>query len=142
MAITLNGTTGITDADGGTVLNTNDLASQAQAQAGTDNTTLMTPLRVADALTAQVGTATANLAAGAVGTYMYAVPNNATVYATGATIAGSLLLPVNSLIYDATSGSATACTTGTAQSGTWRCMGYRGNNQGNTNSATLWLRIS
>jgi hypothetical protein len=46
MAITLNGSTGITDADGGTVLNTNDFASQAQAEAGTNNTTLMTPLRV------------------------------------------------------------------------------------------------
>jgi hypothetical protein len=52
MAITLNGSTGITDADGGTVLNTNDLATQAQAQAGTNNTTVMTPLRAADAITA------------------------------------------------------------------------------------------
>jgi hypothetical protein len=50
MAITLNGSTGITDADGGTVLNTNDLASQAQAEAGTDNTTVMTPLRTAQAI--------------------------------------------------------------------------------------------
>lgn len=57
MAITLNGSTGITDADGGTVLNTNDFASQAQAQAGTDNTTVMTPLRSAQAITAQVGVA-------------------------------------------------------------------------------------
>lgn len=56
MAITLNGSTGITDADGGTVLNTNDFASQAQAEAGTDNATLMTPLRTADAITAQVPT--------------------------------------------------------------------------------------
>jgi hypothetical protein len=49
MTIVLDGTNGITDADGSTVLNTNDLASQAQAQAGTDNTTLMTPLRTAQA---------------------------------------------------------------------------------------------
>lgn len=52
MPITLNGSTGITDADGGTVLNTNDFASQAQAEAGTDNTTIMTPLRSAQAITA------------------------------------------------------------------------------------------
>ena len=59
MAITLNGSTGITDADGGTVLNTNDFSSQAQAQAGTNNTTVMTPLRAAEAITAQVGVANA-----------------------------------------------------------------------------------
>lgn len=50
MPITLNGTTGITDADGGTVLSTADFASQAEAEAGTDNTKLMTPLRVAQAI--------------------------------------------------------------------------------------------
>lgn len=54
MAITLNGSTGITDADGGTVLNTNDLASQLQAETGTDNATLMTPLRTSQAITALV----------------------------------------------------------------------------------------
>jgi hypothetical protein len=54
MSIVLNGSTGITDADGGTVLNTNDLASQAQAETGTDNATLMTPLRTAQAITAQI----------------------------------------------------------------------------------------
>ena len=52
MSVTINGSTGITDADGGTVLNTNDFASQAQAEAGTDNTTIMTPLRSAQAITA------------------------------------------------------------------------------------------
>lgn len=50
MAIVLNGSTGITDADGGTVLSTADLASQAEAEAGTDNTKLMTPLRVEQAV--------------------------------------------------------------------------------------------
>jgi hypothetical protein len=52
MTIVINGTTGITDADGGTVLNTSDLASQAQAVAGTDNATLVTPLRLRDGLNA------------------------------------------------------------------------------------------
>ena len=55
MAIVINGTTGITDADGGTVLSTADLASQAQAEAGSDNTTLMTPLRANQAITANRG---------------------------------------------------------------------------------------
>lgn len=139
-------TNAIIDAAGGNTATINGItpafSSQAQAQAGTDNTTMMTPLRTSQAVTAQVATVTAGLAAGAVGTYMYAVPNNSIGYAFGATIAGSLLLPVNSLIYDATSGSATSCTTGAAQAGTWSCMGNRANNQGNTSSATLWLRIS
>ena len=52
MPVTINGSTGITDADGGTVLSTADFASQAQAVAGTDNTTIVTPLRVRDALNA------------------------------------------------------------------------------------------
>lgn len=52
MPVTINGSTGITDADGGTVLSTADFASQAQAVAGTDNTTIISPLRVRDALNA------------------------------------------------------------------------------------------
>ena len=55
MAITLNGTSGITDADGGTVFSSADIASLAQAQAGTDNTTVMTPLRTAQEITALGG---------------------------------------------------------------------------------------
>lgn len=46
MPVTINGSTGITDADGGTVLSSADISSQAQAEAGTDNATVMTPLRV------------------------------------------------------------------------------------------------
>lgn len=46
MSIVLDGSNGITNADGGTVLDTSNLATQAEAEAGTDNTTLMTPLRV------------------------------------------------------------------------------------------------
>jgi hypothetical protein len=123
------------------------LASQAEAEAGTDANKLMTPLQTKQAIavlitSAAVGTATAGLSAGAVGTYAYAIPNNSTAYAFGATISGTSLLPVNSLTYDATSGNTTTCTTGSALSGTWQCMGNRANNQGNTNSATLWLRIS
>jgi hypothetical protein len=52
MSVVINGTTGITDADGGTVLSTADIASQVQAEAGTDNATVMTPLRTAQAIQA------------------------------------------------------------------------------------------
>ena len=144
MAITLDGTTGITDADGGTVLNTNDFSSQAQAQAGTNNTTVMTPLRTSEAITALttpavVGTATAGLAASAIGTYMYATPNNATAYAFGATIAGSLLLPACAT--GNTSTSTIVGTFGSAQSGTWMCMGNRAGSA-TALLGTLWLRVS
>lgn len=49
MPVTINGTTGIVDADGGSVLSSADIASQAEAQTGTDNTKVVTPLRVAQA---------------------------------------------------------------------------------------------
>jgi hypothetical protein len=71
MAITIDGSAGITDADGGAVLSTADIASQAQAEAGTSNTTLMTPLRAAEAIAAltppggtQTFTATGSLSNG------------------------------------------------------------------------------
>lgn len=54
MPVTINGSTGITDADGGTVLSSADIATQAEAQAGTDNTKVMTPLRVADAISSRI----------------------------------------------------------------------------------------
>ncbi len=41
MPIVLDGTTGITDADGGTVLSTADIASNAQAQAASDSTKVL-----------------------------------------------------------------------------------------------------
>ena len=54
MPVTINGSTGITDVDGGTVVSTADFATQAEAQAGTDNTKLMTPLRTAQAVVAEL----------------------------------------------------------------------------------------
>lgn len=61
MPVTINGTTGITDADGGTVFSTADIASQAQAEAGANNTTVMTPLRAAQAIGALGGIAGVNV---------------------------------------------------------------------------------
>jgi hypothetical protein len=141
----------IIDAAGGNTATINGitpaLASQAQATAGTDNTTQMTPLRTSQAITALttaalVGAATAGLAAGDVGTYIFGYPNNTTNYVTGATIAGSLLLPAGSFTYDATSGNASSQSFGSAQSGTWRCMGNRVFAGSGQYTVTLWLRIS
>lgn len=85
MSITIDGTNGITqsgpskanaylDAAGGNTATINSvlvaLASQAQAQAGTDNTTLMTPLRASQAISALGGLGGVNIQAfTASGTY-------------------------------------------------------------------------
>jgi hypothetical protein len=123
------------------------LASQAQAEAGTDNVTLMTPLRSAQAITAlatpttaQVLTAMAGASATSVGTYMTAVVAIGTAYTIGATVSGSILNPAGSYIYDATSGAPQTQTLGAAQTGTWRLMGGCGYIYGQI--STLWLRIS
>lgn len=115
------------------------LASQAQAEAGTDNATLMTPLRVANAITAlvpapttaQVLAATAAAAADGVGTYAFLNFNTTTTAAAGSTHAGSLLTFSNA---QGANGSGTP-------SGTWRLMGRTGTTAAST-SASLFLRIS
>lgn len=50
MAVTVNGTTGITDTDGSKFLSTSAISLQADAITGTDNTKIMTPLRVKEAI--------------------------------------------------------------------------------------------
>ena len=114
------------------------LATQAQAEAGTNNTTLMTPLRTAQAIGTQVDTTlvlarTAAAAVGAVGTYAFLTPvSTSTSYDPGDTLAGS------SLKY-AGAESGGVSTSATSPSGTWRLMGYKDNT---TAVASLWLRIS
>lgn len=159
MTVTINGTSGITDADGGTVLSSADLATQAEAQAGTDNTKIMTPLRAAQAISALVSTstvltATAGATYGAVGTYVYALYSIGTgTVAPGATAAGSNLVAAafNYGRSGATNNEqgttfSTGYTAGSALSGTWRCMGAAtagsGSNGNFSATITLWLRIS
>lgn len=169
MSVVINGTTGITDADGGTVLNTNDLASQAQAEAGTNNTTLMTPLRVQQAILADiasqaqaeagtdntalmtplrnfqaVGQATAALSYGAVGTYAFlgsasTVAASTTLATPGATLAGSTLRAIGVYSF----GTAGVQIDTTALSGTWRVMGFLRNISGSNahQVGTVCLRI-
>ena len=72
--------------------------------------------------------------AGMVGSYIFAYDNTTTTAAFGATRAGSTLNPTNS--DDAPTGTAT----GSAQSGTWRCMGATDGGTGDR-SITLWARI-
>jgi len=111
-----------------------DLASQAEAEAGTDNTKLVTPLRVAEALMAQIGQANASLVPGYVGSYVWGTA--LTNLSFGATLAGSSIRPAgtrNTTDIDLVSAGGTL-------SGTWRMMG--GNSSGTVQLTTLWLRIS
>lgn len=135
----------ITDAAGGntTIINgiTPALASQAQAEAGTDNTTLMTPLRVAQAIPA----ITAGLAWGAVGTYAFlgtatTVAASTTLANPGSTVAGSTVRALGMYAWVDSGGVVH----GTALSGTWRVMGFL-RNPAATNPyevGTLMLRIA
>jgi hypothetical protein len=139
----------ILDAAGGNTATINGvtpaLSSQAQAQAGTENTTQMTPLRVSQAITALNGTATAALSVGAVGTYAFlSETTNSTVNA-GDTRAGSNLYYAGVGIgtVPSTSGEALGAGWGSQPSGTWRAMGYAAINGGaGRYNTTVWLRIS
>jgi hypothetical protein len=121
------------------------LASQAEAEAGTDNTKLMTPLRVNQALAAGVGSVTAGLAWGAVGTYALlgtasTVAASTTLANPGSTVAGSSLRALGLYAWV----DAGAVNHGSALSGTWRVMGFlRNPAAGNAYEVgTLMLRIS
>ena len=81
--------------------------------------------------TAQVGTATAGLAAGAVGSYMMAFYNPFTAQSFGASLAGSTLSPTN----------AAAFNIGATQSGTWKLMGTL-NVTNNQNAVSIFLRTA
>lgn len=126
----------------GTKLDGIAAASQVEAEAGTENTKFTTSLRVAQAIaaqagaptTAQVGTATAGLAVGAVGSYAFLRHFGDTlVILAGATKAGSTCYYTN---------AAGAESVSTSPSGTWRCMGHVYPVSNTPYRATVWLRIS
>jgi hypothetical protein len=132
---------GILDAAGGNTATINGvtpaLSSQAQAQAGTENTTQMTPLRVAQAIDAQVtstavGTLVAGISAGSIGSFLFGTYASTAERTYGATVAGSSLK----------AGSLTEG--GDSQepgnrSGTWRFLGYQASG---VQRYTLFMRIS
>lgn len=133
------------------------LASEVQAEAGTNNTTLMTPLRTAQAIA--VLSPAPSTTAGDVGTYAYLISNANSDTTFGGTVAGSTLFPAGTSsagnstdpnFGDNNSGNFN--TQNSARSGTWRCMGKSGYYTTGTGGrgdpvkyfygATLWLRIS
>ena len=87
-----------------------------------------------DPTSAQVGTATAGLGAGAVGSYGFLNASTGVIN-FGETLAGSNLRPVG------ISDSGYTITQNIVQAGTWRCMGYSPYGSPET-VTTLWLRIS
>lgn len=100
---------------------------------------------------AQVGTATAGLGTGAVGTYAFLKSTSTGVQNPGSTRAGSGLDYAGALNIDAwrTYEYINNLWTSTSPSGTWRCMGYGSYNLAfpykstiSAGSSTLWLRIS
>lgn len=125
----------ITPTSGNTVTTTSHthdiaVASLAQAQAGSDATTFMTPQRTANAIIAQTMAVIASVGINNIGTYVMAEKVGG-LNAPGTTALGS------ALNYAAADSSTAAGTL----AGTWRCMG-RANGDGGVDSVTLWLRIS
>lgn len=113
------------------------LASQAQAEAGSDNTTVMTPLRTAQAIDAQVtsttvGTAIAGIAAGAVGSSLWGTFASTATLTYGTSVAGSSLKAGSVTPGGADSEPGT-------RSGTWRYLGYQA---GGVQRYTGFVRIS
>ena len=96
------------------------IASQAEAEAGTDNAKLMTPLRVQQAINNSSATA-GHLA---VGTYAVLINNSGSAITAGTTIAGSSLrygVTLSDTLYGVV--NVTGTLGGTNASGFWRLMG-------------------
>jgi hypothetical protein len=111
-------------------------ASQAQAEAGTDNATAMTPLRTKQAITALANPLAAIAAAdvGDIGTYamLQEIVDPGSNRMPGATLPGAQLTYANA------AGNASS----TSPSGTWRLMGFSAGSPSNVARTSLWVRIS
>ena len=137
MSVVINGTTGITAAAFDGAVDAADLTGTLPALDGAALTNLPAPT------TAEVGTATAGLAAGAVGSYAFLSDLTNTTISAGTTRASSNLYYAGVGITPAANTNAYSAGQSGQPSGTWMVMGYAASN-GNTgrNNTTLWLRIS
>lgn len=131
------------------------VATQAEAEAGTDNTKLMTPLRVKQSIsvntpaqaptTGQVLGATAGAVGAEVGSYTIAHRSTEANVGLGGTVAGSDLTPTSVFWRVAGTSSNRVLTGGGTLTGTWRAMAYythHSTESTNFLGATLWLRIA
>ncbi len=106
-------------------------ASQAEAEAGTNNTKLVTPLRVAQAIAALPSSVPTTYKA--VNTYLWArITTSAKNVTAGGTISGAFIKPISFNF------STSSETLGTSPSGTWQNMGAAAA----TGDTTLYIRIS
>jgi hypothetical protein len=122
------------------------IASQAEAEAGTNNTNLMTPLRVEQAInviddSALVSTGMAGLAVGSIGTYAYLGSAADGTITAGAAYAGSDLRFAGHAAESNFTDNTASAISATAPSGTWRAMGSQVNSA-TRQAITLYLRIS
>jgi len=136
------------DQAGGTSSAAVTIASQVEAQNGTDNAKMMTPLRVKEAIQFNIGEHLA------VGTYAVLINNSGSTIAGGSTVAGSSLRYAITLapgLYGVGINGSEPLG-GTNATGTWRLMGANcpalrtvidGDGEENkTWSAGLFLRIA
>jgi hypothetical protein len=103
------------DQAAGTAAAPTTIASQAEAEGGTENTKTMTPLRVAESIAAR-----ADPTHLAIGSYAVLVNNGTSALAAGSTYAGSGLLYGLTLSGCQTDNISSG---GTAAPGVWRLMG-------------------
>ena len=130
---TLTASTGVvvTNGDGvsGNPTVSANIASQAEAEAGTATDKLMTPERTKQAIDALVSTsavlaATAGLTLGAVGTYAFLASTTDRAITAGSTYSGSgFQYSVNSADTINSTASSGIYTAGSSPSGTWRALG-------------------
>lgn len=107
------------DQAAGTAAAPTTIASQAEAEAGTENTKTMTPLRVAESIAAR-----ADPTHLAIGSYAVLLNNSTSTLAAAATYAGSGLrygLTLSGGDYSQTNNNTISI--GTAAPGVWRLMG-------------------
>lgn len=107
-----------------------DIATQSEAETGTEAKKLMTPLRTKQAIDANTPDISNTIAGSGVGAMVFAETTGGT-YSRGSIIAGSSLKPSAATIADPSPPSL---------SGTWTCLGYAQGQGGS--SRTLWVRTS
>lgn len=128
MAITLDGTTGVTAAEFDGTVDASNLTGTLPAIDGSALTGVIPPTTF-----------------GAVGTYTGAVyfAGASTTNAAGSTVAGSSLELHTGVGTNQFEKSQTATRSSAGLSGTWRCMATNTHNtDGVASGGTLWLRIS